>query len=414
MEHPSNDIRETKSKKLSGITIVLGVTGSIAAVETVKLVRELIRHGADIYPVLSKAAADIIHPYALEFASGHEAITHITGKVEHVALAGIDKPMDILLIAPATANTISKVACAIDDTPVTTFATTAIGSGKKVLMVPAMHHSMYLHPVVKENIEKLKEIGVGILMPKIEENKAKLPSTQAIVSWVIRQKNLMSHPERENETVLLIGGACSEPLDDVRAITNISSGRSAVALAQAAFEHGYQLTFLYGTSQAPVPGHIPRTDFQSMTDLRRKMEALVKRKEKFAMVICVAALPDFTPVVEKKSGKISSKTKGITLTLKQTQKLLPQLRTWFPDARLVGYKLESTVNRKENEKQMVEKARKLMSGAGCDLVVANDLANVSQDHSSVHVLEKGKKSVKKLAGTKDELAEEIFATLEKD
>ena len=129
-------------KKLEGKKIVLGVTGSIAAVETVKLARELLRHGAEVYPVMSEAAAGIISPEALEFATGHRPVTKITGRVEHVALAGIEKPMDILLIAPATANTISKIACGIDDTPVTTFATTAIGSEKKVLIVPAMHLSL--------------------------------------------------------------------------------------------------------------------------------------------------------------------------------------------------------------------------------------------------------------------------------
>ena len=412
MKHPAQYIRETKAKKLRGVTIVLGVTGSIAAVEIVKLVRELIRHGADVYPVMSQAATDIIHPYALEFASGHETITHITGKVEHVALAGIDKPMDILLIAPATANTISKIACAIDDTPVTTFATTAIGSGKKVLMVPAMHHSMYLHPIVRENIGKLEEIGVGVLMPKIEENKAKLPSTQTIVSWVIRQKNLACHKERENQTVLLIGGACSEPLDDVRAITNTSSGRSAVALAQVAFEHGYHITFLYGTSPAPVPEFIQRTDFQGMDDLKRNIKERYNEKKKFDMIICVAALSDFTPVRENKSGKISSGKKEFTLTLKQTQKLLPQLRKWFPDAMLVGYKLESTESGEGNEKRLVEKAKKLMNDSGCDLVVANELADVKLDCSSVHILKKGKKRLKKFVGSKVELAEEIFALLE--
>ena len=411
MRHPVEDIKGTKSKKLAGTTIVLGVTGSIAAVGTVKLVRELLRHGAEVYPVMTAAAAEIIHPYSLEFASGHTPITRITGKVEHVALAGIDKPMDILLIAPATANTISKIACAIDDTPVTTFATTAIGSGKKVLMVPAMHHSMYLHPIVRENIGKLEEIGVGVLMPRIEENKAKLPSTQTILSWVIRQNNIASHPEREKQTVLLIGGASSEPLDDVRAITNTSSGRSAIALAQVAFEHGYQLTFLYGTSPAPVPEFIQRTDFRGMDDVTGKVQELYKKKKTFDMILCVAALSDFTPARENKSGKISSRKKEFTLTLKQTQKLLPQLRKWFPDAMLVGYKLESGGGGEGNEKRLVETARKLRNDSGCDLVVANELVDVRMDRSSVHILKKGKKKVEKFVGSKDELAEEIFASL---
>jgi len=412
MRHPVEDIKGTKSKKLAGTTIVLGVTGSIAAVGTVKLVRELLRHGAEVYPVMTAAAAEIIHPYSLEFASGHTPITRITGKVEHVALAGIDKPMDILLIAPATANTISKLACAIDDTPVTTFATTAIGSGKKVLMVPAMHHSMYLHPIVRENIRKLEGIGVSFLMPKIEENKAKLPSNASIVSWLIRQRNLMSHPERTGKTVLLIGGASSEAVDDVRTITNVSSGNSAVSLATAAFELGYDLTFFYGTSPAVVPGFIQKTDFTGIDDLTKSVRSLSQEKRKFDIVINVAALSDFTPEQHGAKGKIPSQEKELTLTLKQTGKLLPKLRKWFPDAVLVGYKLESGGKVRTSKQELIKKARTLMNDAGCGLVVANELKDVGHDTSSVHILLRGKKSVKGFTGSKDELAEEVFACIE--
>ena len=146
--HPTRWILNSKGKTLSGKTIVLGVTGSIAAVETVKLARELIRYGANVYAVMSDAACRIIHKDALHYATGNPVIANLTGRVEHVEFFGSKGIADLFLIAPATANTVSKIAAGIDDTPVTTFATTAIGEGKKVMLVPAMHESMYRHPQV--------------------------------------------------------------------------------------------------------------------------------------------------------------------------------------------------------------------------------------------------------------------------
>ena len=145
----------TMMQTLAGKQIVIGVTGSIAAVEVVKLIRSLRRHGALVQPVMSQAASGIIHPDSLTYASGRETITRLSGRVEHITYCGDEGSADLLLIAPCTANTISKIACGIDDTPVTTFATTAIGSRKPVILVPAMHHSMYRHPAVIENLAKL-------------------------------------------------------------------------------------------------------------------------------------------------------------------------------------------------------------------------------------------------------------------
>ena len=186
--HPADEIRGIKSKKLSKKKIVLGVTGSIAATESIKLSRELIRHGADVYPVMTKAATRIIHPDSLEFATSHLSIIELTGKTEHVSFCGLTKDrVDLLLISPCTANTISKIALGIDDTSVTTFATTAIGSGISIAIVPAMHLSMYNHKILQENIEKCKKVGISFIEPLIEKNKAKMADINEIVSYVFRK-----------------------------------------------------------------------------------------------------------------------------------------------------------------------------------------------------------------------------------
>ena len=134
--------------------IIIAICGSVAATETPKIIREFKRNNICVTCVMSKAARKIIHKNVLEWASENPVIRRLTGKVEHVKFCGIDGEADLLLICPATANTISKIAHGIDDTPVTTFATTAIGSVKKVVIVPAMHLAMYKNPFVAENIEK--------------------------------------------------------------------------------------------------------------------------------------------------------------------------------------------------------------------------------------------------------------------
>ena len=164
--------------------IVVGVCGSVAALRTPELVRELIRQGFDVECTMSEDAKGIIHPNVLHWASGKPVIIELTGAVEHVRLMGVGGEADLLLISPSTSNTISKIACGIDDTTVTTMAATALGAKKPVVIVPAMHISMYKNPFVKENMKKLKKAGVVIVEPRIEENKAKIAEEKEIIAEV--------------------------------------------------------------------------------------------------------------------------------------------------------------------------------------------------------------------------------------
>src|SRR5512136_2304308 len=181
-----SSIQCIENDTLKNKLIILGVTGSIAAVRVVDLVHDLIRRGAEVHSVMTSAACQIIHPYALEYATAFPVITEITGRVEHVEFCGVGGRADLLLIAPATANTIGKIAMGIDDTPVSTFATTALGSGKPVVVVPAMHEAMYRHPAVIKNLETLKGMGVRLIDPRLEEGKAKIADNAAIV-WEVER-----------------------------------------------------------------------------------------------------------------------------------------------------------------------------------------------------------------------------------
>ena len=372
--HPSKELRSQKSDKLRGKRIVLGVTGSIAAVETVKLIRELIRHGAEIYPVMSYAALKIIHPNALEFASGHAPVTEITGKVEHVALCGeVRDKVDMLLIAPSTANTISKIAYGIDDTPVTTFATTAIGSKIQVMIVPAMHISMYNHPVVLENIEKLRKMGIILIEPKLEEHKAKMPDIDEIVANVIRAAGKR---DLTGKRVLVIAGSTAEEIDDIRVITNKSTGRTGVELAKNAFERGADIELWMGRCQVQSPQFIPTRRFSSTNELLKMTEDI-----DHDIVIVPAAVSDYS--VNKTEGKISSDSEELLLKLKRNPKVIEKIRE-RSKATLVGFKAEFDITKEE----LIDRAKKRMDDLGLELIVANDLAKITWDNNTVYIIGK--------------------------
>ena len=152
--HPSEEIYCEKSNKLKGKTVVIGITGSVAASECFATIRELIRHGASVIPVLSESATKFVTPLSMEYASGNKAIIELTGETEHVNLMG-GSDADVFVIYPATANTISKIANGIDDTTVTSMATVALGSGIPIAIAPAMHDAMFRNPAVQKNVEYL-------------------------------------------------------------------------------------------------------------------------------------------------------------------------------------------------------------------------------------------------------------------
>ncbi|HMF33550.1 MAG TPA: flavoprotein, partial [Candidatus Lokiarchaeia archaeon] len=216
--HPSKDIMESKGTLLRGKKICLCLTGSVAVVSSPVLAREFMRLGAEVFCVMSKAACDLITPELMYWSTGNKAITHLTGGVEHIALAG-ERPKDhgvadIILVCPATANTISKIACGIDDTPVTTVVTTAFGSGTPIVIVPAMHESMFRHPILKENMAKLRRFGVDIIGPRISEGKAKIARIDDIVTRV--SDILVSQKDMTGMRALITAGPTREYIDEVR------------------------------------------------------------------------------------------------------------------------------------------------------------------------------------------------------
>src|SRR2546428_11469008 len=291
--HPAKRIHAAKSQKLAGKTIVLGVTGSIAAVETVKLARELIRHGATIVPVLSKDAMEIIHPNALHFATGREPVTRLDGSVPYIELVGTNGTANLVLIAPAPSNTIAKVAMGIDDTVVTTFAQNALGAGIPILIAPAMHETMYNNPLIAAHIRTLEKLGVEFVTPKFEEEKAKLADTEEIVERVIRR---IGTRELEGKRIVVITGSTMEPIDDVRVVTNKTTGETGIEIAKAAFEKGGDVELWLGRHQASVPNFLPTKTFETTGDLVALSDSLSA-----GILIVPPAVRDFS--TEQAKGK---------------------------------------------------------------------------------------------------------------
>jgi phosphopantothenoylcysteine decarboxylase/phosphopantothenate--cysteine ligase len=399
MSHPSEDIKGARSSILKGKRIVLGITGSIAAVECVKLIRELIRHNAEVIPVMSPEATRIIHPNAIHFAAGRPPITELTGDVEHVMYCGDRKDKaDLLLIAPATANTISKIAVGIDDTPVTTFATTALGSGIPVMISPAMHGSMIKHTIIQENIEKLRSIGVDLIAPREEENKAKIATTDMIVTSVIRR---LHKNDLEELKVLIISGSTVEHIDDMRVITNNGTGMTGYFLAYESYIRGGEVTLMIGSHNKVPQFYWKLEEFSTTDNLSKNLASL---DENYDIIIVCAAISDFAPA--KAKGKISSKKKEISLDLKPTPKVLELLRKTHKKAFIVGYKAESGVPKK----QLIDKAYKRMKELKIDAIVANDLKNVSELSNRVVFIDK-KKRTKDYSGRKSELATGVMDSI---
>jgi phosphopantothenoylcysteine decarboxylase/phosphopantothenate--cysteine ligase len=377
----------TQVQTLAGKQIVIAVTGSIAAVEVVKLIHSLRRCGAVVQPVMSHAASGIIQPDALTYASGRETITRLSGWVEHISYCGEGGSADLLLIAPCTANTLSKIACGIDDTPVTTFATTALGSQKPVIVVPAMHQSMYRHPAVIENIAKLKTWGVEIVDPRIEEGKAKIAGSEEII---LRCERTILGTALSGKKVIITSGPCQEPVDDIRILTTRSSGQMGRALALQAFRLGADVTVIHRDT-FPCVNNV----FVETAD---EMRCAVHRcfSERGADIyISAAAISDFAP--KRLKGKIPS-GKPVNLFLKPLPKLLTEVILNYHSL-IIAFKLG----------RAPEKLAKKMLNQGVEMVLMNSPESMGSARGEYLLLTRNGKLP--LEGTKEEIANAIWKTV---
>jgi phosphopantothenoylcysteine decarboxylase/phosphopantothenate--cysteine ligase len=366
MEHTSKLIKGSLSTLLEGKKIALCVTGSVAAVECVSLARKLMRHGAEVYPIMSTMAQKIIHPYLLEWATGNPVVTELTGQIEHITLAGKhEEHVDLVLIAPATANTIGKVAMGIDDTPVTTTVSSAIGAHIPVIIVPAMHESMYDHPAVIENIEKLKTMGVVVISPRLEEAKAKIPNVDVIVEHVIAR---LGPRDLVGKHFVVTAGPTRGWIDRVRFITNPSSGKMGIAVAKELTSRGASVILVLGPTSQEAEGLAELIRVNTAEEMLREVMTVLS-SQKIDGLVAAAAVSDYVPA-KKEETKLASGKSELIVNLVPTKKIIEEARKKFKKLFIVGFKVESGIGDKELE----TRARVKIDAGTCDLVVANDEA----------------------------------------
>ena len=371
--HPSKDIIGTKGQELQDRRIALCITGSVGCLRSVDLARGLMRHGAEVFVVMSREAAKLVTPAMLEWATGNPVVTELTGKVEHIWLAGEHKEScDLVLVAPATGNSLSKIACGIDDTPVLSTVTSAIGSSIPVMIVPAMHETMYKNPFIIENIEKLKKAGIDVIEPVHEEGKAKIATVDTVIEMVIQK---LYAKDLQDITVIITAGPTIEYIDDIRYITNKSSGKMGFALAQNAVRRGAHCILVSGPTNLTPPEGCEYISVETTEDMLNTVTTQLKEKN-VDVFIGAAAVADWK-MKRKAKGKLPSSQK-FSIELSPTEKIIEKVKKHSPATVLVSFKAEYGLN----EEQLTAKSYERLQQVNADYIVANDVSEANSGFQS--------------------------------
>lgn len=350
---------------LEGRTVVLAVTGSIAAYKIANLASMLVKQKADVQVLMTENATHFINPITFETLTGHKCLIDTFDRnfqysVEHVALA---KRADVVLIAPASANVIGKVANGIADNMLTT---TVMACPCPKIISPAMNTNMYENPIVQENLEKLRRYGYTIIEPEVgllackDVGAGKLPSEQVLLDYI--NKEIHFEKDLAGKKILVTAGPTIEAIDPVRFISNHSSGRMGYALARVAMERGAKVTLVTGPVSLSVPPFVKIVQIQSAQDM---FEAVTDVSDTQDIIIKAAAVADYTPV-SVASEKIKKADGDGTIALKRTRDILKYLGEHKKEKQfLCGFSMET-----EN---MLENSRKKLENKNLDMVVANNL-----------------------------------------
>ncbi|WP_423792667.1 bifunctional phosphopantothenoylcysteine decarboxylase/phosphopantothenate--cysteine ligase CoaBC [Methanocaldococcus indicus] len=374
---------DVKSCYLKDKKIVVAVSSSISAIESIKLMRELKRHGAYIYCIATKEALNIVGEKALKFASDEFYVD--IEKAEHVYLY---ENADLLVIYPATANTISKINLKIADNILTTTALMFLNY-KPTIIVPAMHINMLKN--IETHLNELKKNeNLYIIKPKIEEGKAKIADYKEVVKKCIDVIGV-----KPKKSVLVINGATAEFIDNVRIITNLSSGKFGKAIAEE-FSKEFYVEVVQGLGDYPY--YLKVHKVLTVNEMLNKSLELAKD---FDAIIVPAAISDFIP--EKMEGKISSDKDNIILKLKRAPKVLEELRKKYKNKIIVGFKAEYNISKDE----LIRRAKERLKKYKLNMIVANDLSKYYFGSDVVECYLITNNDIIKVCGSKKEVAKEI-------
>lgn len=350
---------------LKGKTVVLGVTGSIAAYKMANLTRMLTKLHCDVHVIMTKNATNIINPITFETLTAHKCLVdtfdrNFNYNIEHVALG---EKADVVLVAPASANVIGKMAAGIADDMLTT---TILACKCKKIVAPAMNTNMYENPVVQANLKKLKEFGMEVIEPASGmlacrvEGKGKLPSEEVLLEYILRE--IQFEKDMTGKKVLVTAGATQEAIDPVRYITNHSTGKMGYALAKIAMRKGADVTLITAPTNLPAPLF---ADVVPVVSAQEMFDAVKERAPQMDIIIKAAAVADYTPV-SVSDEKIKKKDGDLSLPMRRTTDILAYLGEHRkPGQFICGFSMET-----EN---LVENSKKKLQKKNADLIVANNL-----------------------------------------
>lgn len=350
---------------LKGKTAVLAVTGSIAAYKIANLARMLGKLGCNVQVLMTENATNFINPITFETLTSNRCFIDTFDRnfqysVEHVALA---KQADVVMIAPADANVIGKIANGIADDMLTT---TVMACPCRKLVAPAMNHNMYHNPIVQDNIKKLAAYGYGIITPGTgmlangDIGDGRMPDESVLLEHILRE--IACEKDLAGKRVLVTAGATREAIDPVRFITNHSSGKMGFAIARAAMLRGAEVTIVAAHTDVAPPMFCEVVPVVSAADM---FEAVAARAPESDIVIKAAAVSDYTPETTADS-KLKKSDADMSIPLKRTQDILKYLgANKRPGQFLCGFSMETD--------NVLENSRKKLSSKNCDMICANSL-----------------------------------------
>ncbi len=393
-------IRGSRSGLLRGKTVVLALTGGVSIYRVPDIARELIRHGAKVVTFMSREARKLLSPRIMEWATGGPVYVELSGYAEHV---NVCTTADAVVIVPATANTISKVANGIGDTSVTLCGMTALGSGRPILFVPAMNESMWRNPIIRANIDRLRGLGVRFVEPIIEEGKAKLAPNEEVVDSVI---DLLSPRDMEGLSVLITSGPTHEHIDATKYVTTPSTGLTGYYFAREALARGARVTLIEGPVSIRDP---PGAEVFRVTSVLEMYDVAMRlvSKRHYDLAILTAAPLDFY-VKNRVEGKLSSDLDKVVIELVQAPKIARDLKRASPSTFLIAYKAEVGVG----EEELIARTLKRAQEGDWDLALAHVVGEgrgFGTEKDEVIVLSRG--SVARRIGPlhKRELAREVLS-----
>ena len=346
-------------------TIVLGVTGSIAAYKIASLASMLVKQHANVHVIMTQHATNFINPITFETLTGHKCLVdtfdrNFEFQVEHVSLA---KQADLMMIAPASANVIGKMAHGIADDMLTT---TVLACKAPIYVSPAMNTNMYENPIVQDNLRILEKYGMKVIDPASgylacgDTGAGKMPEPETLFAYI--EAELAHEKDLAGKRVLVTAGATQEALDPVRYLTNHSTGKMGYALAKAAMLRGAQVTLVSGQTNLEPPLSV---DFVPIVSAQDMYEAVERRFDDTDLLIMAAAVADYRPK-EYVDQKIKKKAGDNVLELARTTDIIGTLSgRKHPGQFLCGFSMET--------EHMLENSRAKLEKKNLDMIVANNL-----------------------------------------